>query len=212
MARKEYISDHLVDMRDHLKRHYEQFHQKEGAENSAAAPGDGLESSPSNLPGNTWQEVPEKKENDSLPGKDETPANLRYMPSLRKSGDDALARERRELEGRVIHDLAECEYRMAMADNELAELKKFYAVLQNAHGELLKMAESGDHDQLRALQAKYYAANGRWQALESGSRDNSGKTAVIAGEAGGIKAALILSGAIVAGCIIVSLVLIGLFS
>lgn len=214
MARKEYISDHLVNMREHLKRNYEKFHQ-----NAAAHSND--DSDPESVPaenGVSWddsavgQAAVENKTDEAKNAAPETPANLRYMPSIRKgSGNDAAVRERRELEGKVIRDLNLSETRIRLLEQKLAETKQFHQVLKNTHEELLKIAESEDASALNMLQAKYHAASGRWQAFESPENLSAFSPRTIPSNGIGPREMWILAGAILGGCVILSLVLVGIF-
>ena len=215
MARKEYISDHLVNMREHLKRNYEKFHQNA----SAAHPGDVAEKEdvPAENPV-SWDEpsadIPpaEKKIEEPVEKSSGTPVNLRYMPSIRKgSANDASVRARRELEGKVIRDLNMSETKIQLLEQKLAETKQFHQVLKSTHEELLKIAESEDSSALNMLQAKYYAASGRWQAFESSENQSAVSSGSVQNGGIGTREIWILAGAILAGCAILSLVLMGIF-
>ena len=94
MSRDKYIS--VVDMRSHLKRNYEKLHNDGDAD--AVSPSVDLPDDGVALPVSGDSSVDHEK--------------LSRMPSLRKNTDSQIDRERRELEGKVIHDLAELENRL----------------------------------------------------------------------------------------------------
>ena len=84
MSRKAYISDNLINMRERLRRNYEDFHRNQPVsdeEESASEFGEtGEPTPPETVP------VPPTVE----------PSPVRYMPSMRKNGaDPAAERERR---------------------------------------------------------------------------------------------------------------------
>lgn len=215
MARKEYISDHLVNMREHLKRNYEKFHQNAAAAHSGdvAEKEDAPVENPVSWDDPSADAPPaEKKIEEPVEKSSGTPANLRYMPSIRKgSANDASVRARRELEGKVIRDLNMSETRIQLLEQKLAELEQFHQVLKSTHEELLKIAESDDTSALNMLQAKYYAASGRWQAFESAENISSVSQESVSSSGIGTKDIWIIAGAILAGCVILSLVLVGIF-
>ncbi|MBQ4330103.1 MAG: hypothetical protein IJC27_10315 [Lentisphaeria bacterium] len=191
MARDEFIGDKLLDMQERLKQNYEQFHRK------------GNDSA-----GTEKESVPEN----SVPqpaAKETTPASLRYMPSLNKGSDDADSKKRRELEGRIIHELAKAECRLELLERKCAELKKYHSVLKEYHEKLLAKAESGDTAALDSLLSGFHLASGRWQAFENDEKT----TAPVKSETVSTRgSAFILAGAIIAGCIILSIVLAALFA
>ena len=172
MARDNFISDHLVDMRAQLRDSYENFHQNrdekddpEAAQKAAAAPD-------------------------------------KYLPTIRKNAEiRECDRERRDLEGRIIHDQAALDSERDLLKNRLAELEKFSAVLENSRARL----EDGD---LNKLRLDYFSARGRWSAF-----DQRPVSAVAGGAASGEgRGTLWVAGAIIAGSLVVALVMIGLFS
>ncbi|MCI5779388.1 MAG: hypothetical protein MR051_06195 [Lentisphaeria bacterium] len=173
MARDNFISDHLVDMRAQLRDSYENFHQNRddkddpGAANPAA---------------------------DAAPDK--------YLPTIRKNAETRdCDRERRDLEGRIIHDQAALDSERDILKNRLAELEKFSAVLESSRARL----EDGD---LNKLRLDYFSARGRWSAF-----DQRPVAAVGTGAASGEgRGTLWVAGAIIAGSLVIALVMIGLFS
>lgn len=165
MSRKAYISDHLLDMRDHLKRNYEKLHQESSG--SPAPVTDGIpQESAKTSPG---EAVTGERKNV------EQSARMRYMPSIRKNNvpERKNDRERRELEGRVIHDLAWTECELELMDKKLEELRRFNAVLKQEHARLMEIAESSETVDLAPLQAEYFAAGGRWKAFAQDSTPNN---------------------------------------
>ncbi len=193
MARDEFISDKLFGMQERLKQNYEQFHSRE----------------------NTAAESPKEPESAAdtavtpVETKETTPANLRYMPSIDKGGKDADSKKRRELEGKIIHELAKAECRLELLEKKCAELKKYHTTLKESREKLLAMAESGDNSALDSLQSGFYLASGRWQAFESDEKQAAPvKTETVSTRG----SAFILAGAIISGCIILSTVLLALFA
>ena len=73
------------------------------------------------------------------------------------------------------------------------------------------MADDGDYSKLESLSAGYYAASGRWQAFETFEASSNVSAAKNAEKSDSFGAWLI-AGAIIAGCIILSAVLLILFS
>ena len=198
MSRKAYISDHLIDMRDRLQRNYEKLHQTSDiAEKEVSDAAKNPEPENVAIPENTV---------------DSNSVKVRYMPSIRKANgvERKNDRERRELEGRVIHDLAQSESELELIEQELLEVRQFNNILKKTHAKLMEIAESSDTVDLAPLQAEYFAASGRRNAFARGHNreektlpdysrpDNRGNWIVAS--------AIILSGALV------SLVLLGIFS
>lgn len=193
MSRKAYISDHLLYMGDRLKRNYEKLHQNN---NDTAA--DAADSSNEN--------EPEKVDHSEAPKK-------HYLPSIRKNNgiEHKNDRERRELEGRVIHDLAQSECELDLLQNELDEVRKFNLVLKKTHARLMEIAESQEQIDLAPLQAEYFAASGRRKAFAKNIIAPSDNTVFESTERSNL-GNWIIAGAIIASGAIVSLVLLGIFS
>ena len=178
MSRDNFISDQLVDMRAKLRDSYENYHQ-EHAESAPAS-------------------RPEPETAAAAP----TPAAVKYLPSMRKSGENSEAdRERRELEGRIIHDQAALDVERELLRHKLDELETFSAVLANARTRL-------NTDDVSRIALDYFAARGRWSAFEGPVAAPEIRTA----SGGEGKGAYWVAGAILAGSIAVTLVLIALFS
>ena len=178
MSRDNFISDHLVDMRAQLRDSYENFHQNREPEHSE----------------HEKTQVPETAATEEPVGK--------YLPTIRKSNENSDAdRERRDLEGRIIHDLAAVDRERELLQEQLAELEKFAEVLADSREKL----ESPDFNQVRL---NYFSARGRWIAGEKPAA-TAGATVQSAGPNWG---PYWIAGAVIAGSIIVALVLIGLFS
>ena len=111
----------------------------------------------------------------------------------------------------MIHNLAYSESTLDLLEKKVAELKKFHGVLKKSHETLLQMADNGDYSKLDEINAGYYAAHGRWQAFEAA--ENGSKVPLTKNaERSGSRGAFMISGAIVAGCIILSAILLILFS
>ncbi len=198
MLRKAYISDHLIDMRDRLQRNYEKLHQ-----NSNVAGKDTADTAKNPEPEKV--EIPENTVNSGN-------VKLRYMPSIRKVNgiEHKNARERRELEGRVIHDLAESECELELIEQELLEVRQFNSILKKTHAKLMEIAESSDAIDLAPLQAEYFAASGRRNAF---SRKQNREEKILTGYSRtDNRGNWIVAGAIILSGALVSLVLLGIFS
>lgn len=131
----------------------------------------------------------------------EAPDPAKYLPSLRHAAEnDDLDRERRDLEGRIIHDLAALDREREILQTKLAELEKFSEVLTDARSRL-------EHDDVRKIAPEYFAARGRWSAFD---RENPEAVAESAPRAEG-RGAYWIAGAVLVGSVIVALALIAVF-
>ena len=151
MSRKDFISDHLVDMRSELRDSYASYHQNRAARETEKNDPELLETA-----------------NIAEPGGDTAAAGLensvdrvgKYLPSMQKKHDrSADNRERRELEGRIIHDQAALDCEREKLQKKLEELEKFAVVLHSSRQEIT----GGDTGKIAMA---YYAARGRWSAFE----------------------------------------------
>lgn len=192
MSRKDFISDHLVDMRKHLRDSYENFHNEKAARNAVS----GTEPVPENKTASPASSVPAAEPEPSAP------AAGKYLPEIRsvKTADE---REWRELEGRIIHDISAVDSRRNILQQQLAELEKFAAVLDDCRQQI------GNNDISGVLQ-KYFAARGHWSAFETAISGN--RSANEAAPASDCRGMLWVAGAVIAGSLTVALVLVGLFS
>lgn len=189
MSRKAYISDHLIYMGDRLQRNYEKLHangESAGSETTQQLPGSS--------------------------GAADDGVKKHFLPSLRKKNvpERKNDRERRELEGRVIHDLAKSECELELLQKELNEVQNFYNTLEKTYARLMEIAESSETFDLAPLQAEYFAASGRRQAFAKNqpAMDNIPEIYPRYSNSGN----WIVAGAIIVSGIIVSLVLLGIFS
>lgn len=182
MSRDNFISDQLVDMRAQLRDRYEHLHHQEHAETAA--------------PQQKSEPAPEAAAT-------EPPASAKYLPTIRHSGENGESdRERRELEGRIIHDQAALDLEREFLRRKLDELEKFSAVLENSRDRL-------ENEDAGRIALDYFAARGRWSAFENASAVAVPETRNSSGEG---KGAYWVAGAVLAGSIAVALVLIALFS
>jgi len=198
MSRKAYISDHLIDMRDRLQRNYEKVHHNSEAKKDEI-PDDSVKN-------NDVATAAEKKENDI------SDAQKRYMPSIRRSNsvERKNDRERRELEGRVIHDLTKSECELELLQNELDEVRKYNSLLKKIHSELMTIAESTETVDLTPLQSEYFAASGRRNAFMR--HQTASAPPVPEYQKSGNGGQWLIAGAIILSGAIVSMVLLGIFS
>jgi hypothetical protein len=186
MSRKVYISDNLVDMREHFKRNYEKVHGENAAENDSPAFPD---------------------EEDKV-----VPPTETYLPSVKnKNADDSFSRDRRELEGMILHDLALADQKLKLLNEKISELETFRNILDDERDRLSKSVESADSAGIGMLRMEYFSAKGRWEAFDQQEyipEKGSSYSPVSENRSSSLLAAC----AVLAGSIIISLVLIGLFS
>lgn len=190
MSRKDFISDHLVDMRKQLRDSYENFHQEKASRNSAEA----SSAAPVADVSATKQEIQQP----AAPVKTISAAD-KYLPSIRETKMEN-EREWRELEGRILHDIAATDSQREMLQQKLAELEKFAAVLHLARKRI-------GEENIAKVQQEYFSARGRWSSFDCGSNILPEKDSVV-----NSRGDFFISGAIVAGSLIIALVMIGLFS
>ena len=112
MPRKDFISDSLINMSDRFKRHYDEFHNRQDAGTA------------------------EKMESETYAVSENTPERPRLnerveLPVLKSTFDyTEIERERRDLEGRLLRDLAFVEAEQEMISRRQNAAAEFYAVLQ----------------------------------------------------------------------------------
>ena len=140
MPRSDYISDNLVNIRDRLKQNY--------AKAAEAAP-----------------EPPEAAAGTPAPA----PLSAR-TPALPRSGrNEELERARRDLEGRLLRDIAATGAELELERARRQELEKFLAVLNRSHTEFRQLGDSSDPEfarKLERLRGEYFQAAGRISAFE----------------------------------------------
>ncbi len=197
MSRKDFISDRLVDMRAQLRDSYTSYHQEKAARNAAAE---------------TKNNVPEAKpvsEENKVSAVDISAAGTvqnesaakKVLPTLNvSSGNSAFDREWRDLEGRVLHDIAELESEKMLLQQKMLELEKFSEVLRKTQQNLYT-------GELTEIRLAYFSSSGRWNSFvsrgvsansENASRDDHG--------------AYWVAGSILAAGIIMALTMVGLFT
>ena len=193
MSKDKYISDHLVDMRDHLKRNYEKLHADGTAESPEA------------------DNPLEKRVSDSDPVSAVTEQQVKRLPSIRNVSDTPVDRERRELEGKVLHDLNLVETQLGLLKQQLAEAERFYTVLSREYGELQELSGRDDRGALARLQLEYFAASGRNKAFFT---DHSGKSGLspVENTHSSNRGNYLVAGAIILGSILVSAAMFCLFA
>jgi len=190
MSRKDFISDQLVDMRSQLRDSYTSYHQNRASRDAAATPQD-------------TPETATAKETAKTPAVENISAG-KYLPSMQNTNDrSANARERRELEGRIIHDLAAIDREREKLQTKLEELEKFAGVLKSSRQEIT----TGD---IGKIGRDYFAASGRWSAFD----ERYEKSVTANAPTGGFdrKGFWIVAGAVLLGSLIVAFALIKSFS
>ncbi|MGF0034871.1 hypothetical protein [Victivallis vadensis] len=149
MPRSDYISDNLVNIRDRLKQNY--------AKTAEAA-----------------TEKPEAV-SDTPPVPAPAPLSTRTPAFPHAGRNEELERARRDLEGRLLRDIAATTAELEQERIRRQELEKFLAVLNRNHTEFQQLGNSGDPDfarKLERLRGEYFQAAGRVSAFEL--RRNSG--------------------------------------
>ena len=191
MSRKAFISDHLLNMREHLQKNYEKFHQNEAISSIGDA-----------------NCQPQKTQ--LIPAEAKAGETRVYLPGInKKSAYSPEDREKRELEGRILHDLSQTDCELELLKNKIAELKKFNTLLKELHQKL--QSDSGQQDKnIRQYSSEYFLASGRWRAFSgsltqfSDPRSNDISPFWRPGY-------LLVAGAVLLSTIIISLVLVGIF-
>ncbi|MBR7106896.1 MAG: hypothetical protein IKC89_00635 [Lentisphaeria bacterium] len=159
MSRNGFISDNLYDMRDRLKRNYEE-RQHSGAAPDTPEPS---QDTPVAAPRKPQPDIQTKEERSVISS----------LPQLSSSRDnDDAAREARDLEGRLLRD---CSF----ADADAGYLKSYHAALEDFRTsveELLTELRSLDKEHLHPaeyakkvdhLRLKYFHAYGKFDAVRS---------------------------------------------
>ena len=143
MAEKDFISDHLVNMRERLRANYEQLNR----------PADG---SPADSPHH-----PAPQSAVTATTALESPPSPRS--SVRPGETEKI---RRDLEGRIRRDCAETAAELEELDRRRRELQNFLTLL-NEQVERLAERSSDDNDarELEAMRLKYFQAAGRAAAF-----------------------------------------------
>jgi hypothetical protein len=150
MSRKDFISDQLVDIRSQLRDSYNSYHAARKADKEEESPVDLTEE---NVLTNEIKKDSVEQTVASRPAE-------KYLPSMRATDDRSTeARERRELEGRIIHDMAAIDCEREKLKCKLEELEKFAEVLDSSRKQV------ADGDFCSAGRA-YFAARGRWSSFE----------------------------------------------
>ncbi len=143
MPRSDYISDNLVNIRDRLKQNYAKTAEI-AAENPEAA--SGTPSGP----------VP-------------APLSTRTPLPARAGRNEELERARRDLEGRLLRDIAAATAELELERARRQELEKFLAVLNRNYAEFRQLGDSAGPDfsrSLERLRGEYFQAAGRISAFE----------------------------------------------
>ncbi len=203
MSRKDFISDNLVDMRERLKKNYEDHLQK----NNVSIP-------------ETSDDIDQKTEKiaDSVnlnnTAVENIPASgvespVRKQSFINTASDDL--RLKRELNAHIIHDLSAAEQERALLLQKLNALDKFTAVLNKIRTELQSTPGSEDAD-WNVFQKEYYSAKGTWSAFEQENVFVTGTQNGNFSHSLNDKMLLWVAAAILSTGIILSLVMIGIFS
>ena len=196
MSRKDFISDNLVNMRERLKKNYEDHQQK----NSLHTP---------EISNDISQQTEE-----SIHVADAAPAvapdtTKKQQPSVNPALDNL--RLKRELNARIIHDAAALAQERILLQQKLCELDKFTALLNKVNAELQNDPALSEAE-LELIQKEYYSAKGSWSAFEQKNVLVPETIETKYSHSSSEKASLWVAGAILAAGIILSLVLIGIFS
>lgn len=193
MSRKDFISDQLVDMRSQLRDSYTSYHQNRIARETEKQNQDAVTE-------------PAEKTSVAVPVAPVAPVvpEEKYLPSMRRADDRfADTKERRELEGRILHDLAAIDCEREKLQKKLEELERFAGVLETSRQEITD-------GNVSKIGKNYFAASGRWSAFED--RYEKSLTAEVSPAGYDRKGSWIVAAAILLGSLIVAFALMKSFS
>lgn len=173
MARNDFISDHLVNMRDRLKQNYAEKHSSDSTAAASASsapavvePGASADSAAS--------AVPERGESGTSSVKNAVSKMISSpATALRTSGrSEEFDRMRRDLEERLNRDTAAVAAELEHAAQRRAELERFQEKLADFTRRYAELAGAGDAEAARRLEhlrIEYYQAYGRVRAFDASS-------------------------------------------
>lgn len=184
MKRDHYISDHLMDMRERFR----QQHQEQQTEPLDA---------------------PESSETGETGAVADVSSPILPPPAPRMAErDSSLARERRELEGRVRQDYAQLSAEMESLEQHRRENELFLQALKQVLAAFDTVKTAAD---LEALYRLYYPAAGRWRGTRPANYAR--ETAVPEYDnRSGRGAVWLLASAVVVGAALIAVVLLLLFA
>lgn len=150
MPRNDYISDKLVNISDRLKQNY--------AQSQPAAASPEPEETPAAIVPPNSNRVPE------------TPPVPAWTPSPSSGRGSEFERFRRDLEGRLVRDIAAVEAELNEEIHRRQELERFRAALERIQNEYNSLGGDGNEQQktLDRLRIEYFAASGRASAFDRG--------------------------------------------
>ena len=166
MPRKDFINDSLINMSDRFKRHYDEFHNRQV---SAAAENSDVETDAVSEKTAEYPRLNERVE----------------MPVVKGAFDHTeIERERRDLEGRLLRDIAfvKAEQEMILHRKDAAD--EFYSVLQRELENLRglentpALSEGECRRRTDALRAAYFKAYGKFSAVVSAGSQAAGGVSV----------------------------------
>lgn len=165
MARNDFISDHLVNMRDRLKQNYAETHSADST--PASTPASATVSTASAA-------APERIEANTTAAKAASGKIVSAAATmLRTSGRrEEFDRMRRDLEGRLNRDTAAVAAELEHAAQRRAELERFQAKLADFTRRYAELSGAGDAEAARRLEhlrIEYYQAYGRVRAFDASS-------------------------------------------
>ena len=153
MPRSDYISDNLVNIRDRLKQNYAQTAGAAAAEKSTeTTPAAALTPAPSQVA--------------------VAPLSTRTPLPARAGKVEELERVRRDLEERLLRDIATTTAALEQQRIRTQEQEKFLAFLKSNYAEFQQLVVSDNPDfgrQLERLRGEYFQAAGRIKAFEQPS-------------------------------------------
>ena len=159
MARNDFISDHLVNMRDRLKQNYAETHSADSTPASATV-STASAAAPERIEANTTAAK-------AASGKIVSAA----ATMLRTSGrGEEFERMRRDLEGRLNRDAAAVAAELEHAAQRRAELERFQEKLADFTRRYAELAGAGDAESARRLEhlrIEYFQAYGRVRAFDA---------------------------------------------
>ena len=207
MSRDKFISDDLYNMRERFKRNHSERSPETAPDrkNIPAAENDSepvksfasRQESPSAADAAADANVPEK-------------THISRLPQIVTAGDNSdTARERRELEGKMLRDLSFIESETTFIREHTMTLEKFRTTIERLLDELSNR-ERLDERKISQLRSEYFQACGRFESSinHNGHRQNSNTASTVQTPAANQWA---LATAIIISALIVSFTMLWLF-
>lgn len=173
MTRQGFVN--TLDMRDKLRANYQAMHQEQTVQpkSESAAPATENPTVPEENAGDTpksdLETVPQETESYVAPESRENPDNDSphpELPVLPRGEQQDYERDYRDLEGRILYDLAMTEVREQQLDTERNNLAAYRDILEKIKQELqraLLLGEKLDRRCFNNLSSAYFSAAGKFK-------------------------------------------------